>query len=407
MKNKAAYPKPLNEKKRLKALYDYDILDTISEKEYDNITKIASQICNTPVSFITFLDKDRQWFKSYAGIAMKELPREIAFCNYTILDNENVLVVPDMRIDDRYSRNPIVTGEPHAVFYAGAPLVTHDGNALGSICVLDAKENNLTDDQREALKSLAEQVMARLELRKKIKDLYNTQRLLEKANDELKEFAHIASHDMKIPLANISLMSRSFQSRYEKNLDNEAIQYISLIDRSAKELLQFIEDIFIKSTKPGADQESNLVDSYTLIHKVIDMIAPPADFEINITGNFPAVEMNKTSLQQVFQNLITNAIKYNDKKKGTINISCHSDTRFHYFNIEDNGRGIDRKDLKKIFYKKRTLKTPDRYGNLGTGIGLATVKNIIEETGGKICVASKKDTGSVFKICIPLTTATG
>ncbi len=144
------YPVPENENRRLNAVYEYAILDTICEEEYDGITKIAARICNVPASLITFLDKDRQWFKSHLGVDINETPREFSFCNYTILDPANVLIVPDLRTDSRFSENPLVTQDPHAVFYAGAPLVTPDGYALGSLCVLDGKVNHLNDDQIEA-----------------------------------------------------------------------------------------------------------------------------------------------------------------------------------------------------------------------------------------------------------------
>ena len=403
MQTKSTNPDSINEKRRLAALYDYDILDTISEKEYDSITKIAAQICNVPVSLITFLDKERQWFKSHVGIEITEMPREFAFCNHTILEPGNVLVVPDLRVDERFADNPLVKGQPHAVFYAGAALISPDGNALGSICVLDTKAGNLDDNQKDALKCLAEQVITRLELRKKIKDLNLIQQKLKTANRELKNFAHIVSHDMKTPLANISMLSRSFKTCYTNSLDENAFEFLGLIDESAKELLLFVDNILTRSTK--TDKKNNgkkKVDSYNVINSAIALIAPPADIEIKVTGKFPKVQMDKTLLQQVFQNLITNAIKYNDKEKGIINISCQSDNGFHYFNITDNGCGIDKQDLEKIFKKRQTLHKTDRYGNLGTGVGLSAIKNIIENTGGKISVTSKKNAGSVFEVCIPM-----
>lgn len=393
---------PANEKKRLKALYDYNILDTIPEKEYDGIAKIAAQICNVPVSFISFIDKNRQWYKSYFGVEMHEIPIEISLCAHAIKNPEVLIVVPDMRIDERFADNPLVKGEPHAIFYAAAPLVTPGGDALGTICVLDAKVNNLDDDQREALKCLATQVMARLELRKKVNELKKIQEQLKKTNSCLKDFASLASHDMKTPVANISLVSKSFYSRYGKQFDADAYQYFELIDRSAKELLVFIDDILAKSIMAGKNISKTPVDSYEVISKVIKLIAPPDDFEIKVTGNFPKISMDKTSLQQVFQNLITNAIKYNDKEKGIINISCSTDNSYHYFNVKDNGSGIAEEDMCRIFEKRKTLEKTDRYGNKGTGLGLATVKDLVENTGGKITVASEKYEGSVFKIAIPV-----
>ncbi len=400
MKAPKSYPVPSNEASRLKALYAYDILDTISEEEYDSITKIAAQICNVPVSLITFLDKDRQWFKSHLGTEVTGTPREMAFCNHTILNKENVLVVPDLRNDERFAENPLITGDPHVVFYAGAPLVTPSGHALGSICVLDVKANNLTNEQAEALQSLATQVMTKLELRKKMEHLKDTQQKLKKVNKKLKEFARIASHDMKTPLANICLLTRSFQNRYASVLDADAISMLSIIDGSSKELLSFIDDILLASSAID-DSFSKETDSEVLINKVIKLIGRPKDIEIKVSGKLPKVQMNQTSLQQVFQNLITNAIKYNDKPKGIIDISCHSNNHFHCFNIKDNGTGIDKEDVHTIFLKSQTLKKKDRYGNMGTGLGLATVKEIVENTGGKIIVDSVKNIGSVFKIFIP------
>ncbi|MBA4168733.1 MAG: GAF domain-containing protein, partial [Chitinophagaceae bacterium] len=127
MMNQRSYPVPTNEQKRLRALRQYQLLDTVTEEEYDRITKIAAGICNVPVSMMTLLDDERQWFKSTFGFAIRETPRELAFCNYTILDAEKVLMVEDLRSDVRFSNNPLVQQDPHVVFYAGAPLVTPQG----------------------------------------------------------------------------------------------------------------------------------------------------------------------------------------------------------------------------------------------------------------------------------------
>lgn len=399
-----SYPIPDNEPERLQALYEYEILDTLSEEEYDAITKIAAQLCNVPASLITFLDRDRQWFKSHLGVDIQQTPRAVSFCNYTIMDPGNVLVVPDMREDARFSQNPLVTGEPHAVFYAGAPLVTPDGYVLGSICLLDGKANDLTGEQRAALKGLAQQVVARLELQKKLKELSLTQEKLQKANKSLKKFAHIASHDMKTPLANILLVTRSYKKIYEAQFDEHARNHLDLIEKSTEELLSFIDDVLIQSESIG-EEPNGEVESKAVIDKVIDLIAPPGDIEIIISGEFPKVTMSSTSLQQVFQNLITNAIKYNDKEKGVITLTCERDGAFHCFSIADNGSGIEKKHLDKIFEERQTLDKTDRFGNKGTGIGLATVKDIVEAAGGQIKVTSKKNVGSVFKVLVPVPAA--
>jgi signal transduction histidine kinase len=397
------FPRPPDEERRLQSLYAYRILDTIPEKEYDSITRIAAQICKTQASLITLLDRDRQWFKSSFGFQIQETPRAISFCNYSILDPQHVLVVPDMRSDDRFSGNPLVTGEPHAVFYAGAPLITPEGAVLGTICVLDGKANDLDEDQKEALQALAMQVVTKLELHKKLYELTQLKDRLKVANNNLKNFARVASHDMKTPLANIMMMTGLYKAYEGKTNDPHPVEVIRIIDGSARELMSFIDQVLVKSENidPAGDKQET-IDSGALLEKVITFIAPPSDIRIELSGNFPEVSMDKTSLQQIFQNLITNAIKYNDKKEGRICISAVSDAKFNHFIFTDNGSGIDKADLAKIFSGKKTPDKKDRYGNTGTGLGLALLKKTIIKAGGKITVRSEPTQGSTFQVSLPL-----
>ncbi len=397
-----SYPVPVNEAGRLKALYEYDLLDSLSEKEYDFITTMASQICNTPVSLITLIDKNRQWMKSKFGFDISETPREWSFCNYTILDAGKVNVVPDMRLDDRYCNNPLVAGEPHAVFYAGAPLVTPGGFVLGSICVLDAKAKSLTAEQEDALKALATQTITTMELRKKNKHLKIAQQNLQKTNKQLKEYVKLVSHDMKTPLANISMLSRVFRNNYQHLLDEESGGCLELIEQSAGGLLGFIDDLLKKSAANGGSKKPGRVNTLKVLDNTLKLLAPPGDIEINVTGNFPTIPIDKTALQQVFQNLITNAIKYNDKPRGIINIVAGTNQECHFFQVSDNGTGIAGTDISKIFSERQTLNKTDRYGNKGTGIGLAKVKSIVEAAGGSIRVESRLKKGTHFTISLPL-----
>ena len=166
---------PANEGERIAALERYAILDSLPETEYDDLTILASQLCGTPISLISFVDSHRQWFKSHEGLEVQETPRAVSFCAHAIHGSE-VFEVPDASADARFSDNDLVTGEHHIRFYAGAPLLTDDGLCLGTLCVIDRKPHQLSVRQREALQALARQVMTQLELRRTVAKLEDTNR---------------------------------------------------------------------------------------------------------------------------------------------------------------------------------------------------------------------------------------
>lgn len=161
---------PADEAARLAALREYRILDTEPEASYDDLTLLASHICETPMALLTLVDADRQWFKSRVGVSVSETSRAISFCTHAI-QNPDLMIVPDAREDARFRDNPQVTGDPHIRFYAGAPLVTRDGHALGTLCVVDRVARTLTPEQREALDALRHQAEAQLELRRTVIEL--------------------------------------------------------------------------------------------------------------------------------------------------------------------------------------------------------------------------------------------
>ena len=154
-----------NEKQRLKVLWQYDLLDTVPEEVFDDLTELAARICEAPVAMITLVDEKRQWFKSKVGVSVNETSRDISFCSRAI-EQSDLFIIPDAAADQRFAQNPLVTSDPKIRFYAGAPLITPDGYALGTLCVIDKVPRELRPEQKQALRVLARHVMGQLELRR-------------------------------------------------------------------------------------------------------------------------------------------------------------------------------------------------------------------------------------------------
>jgi GAF domain-containing protein len=163
-------PISANEADRLRVLYQYEILDTISEQAFDELTELASNVCETPIALISLVDEHRQWFKAAVGVNVRETSRDISFCAHAILGTK-IFVVPDAARDERFADNPLVTGDPRIRFYAGAPLMAPEGVALGSLCVIDHAPRALTPKQERALEILSRQIVTQLQLRRALENL--------------------------------------------------------------------------------------------------------------------------------------------------------------------------------------------------------------------------------------------
>lgn len=183
------------ETKRLKVLWQYDVLDTVPEELFDDLTELAARICEAPIALISLVDEDRQWFKSKVGVTLNETSRDISFCAHAI-KQQDLFIIPDATKDLRFANNPLVTSDPKIRFYAGAPLIAPDGEALGSLCVIDKVPRELSSEQQQALRVLARHVMVQLELRRHAKDLAEAHKAREATKEELDK-AHAENAKLK------------------------------------------------------------------------------------------------------------------------------------------------------------------------------------------------------------------
>jgi hypothetical protein len=392
---------PTNEALRLKALKEYSILDTLPEKEYDDITQLASQICGTSISSITLLDEKRQWFKSNAGIEITEIDRALSFCSHAIMEPDQILLVTDSRLDERFYDNPMVVGSPHVVFYAGVPLVSPAGLAIGTLCVIDDKPQKLDDTQLLALKALSNQVVSLLELRKSKIMSERLTNELEIRNNELQKFATVAAHDIKSPLNNITSLTEVILHQYALELDDEAKMLIGMLNSSSQTLRELVDGILEHSKSDHLLTDNRSVFKVDkLINECIELLDNQNQY--HFIKDFPStlITGNKIALQQIFLNLIGNSIKYNNKTEVEIKISFTEEEQFYNFKIKDNGLGIEEKNQSKIFDIFEIVTNEDRFGKKGTGIGLSTVKKLVEGLGGKIQVNSLVGEGSTFGFTI-------
>ena len=390
------------DKKRIEELKSYSILDTLPDDDYDNLTMIASEICNTPISLISLLDTNRQWFKSHHGLKVSETPIEYSFCAHAVKTPDSLYVINDARENDKFADNPLVRDDPYIVFYAGVPLISRNGIPLGTLCVIDHKPRDLSESKKQALEALANQVINLLELRKTKLLLETKNHKLEEKYKSLEKFSEIAAHDLKSPLSSISSLQEILQNEIGDKLSPESKEIPGMIRTSIYRLRNLIDGLL---SNARVDKITGLKKEKFFLKEIEEEISQlyPRKEEIIFAFNWKTdqVELNKVALMQIFNNLVSNALKYNDKVLPEIEVGGRERDGYYEFYVSDNGPGINEEKQKLIFEKFYVLQNVDRFGNYGSGLGLDTVKSILDDIGGSIELDSEIGEGTIFTFYLP------
>ncbi len=391
-----------NEILRLQALQQYSILDTSCEAAFDDLTRLAAQICGTPIALISLIDESRQWFKSKVGLDRESISRDLAFCAHAILQPHETLIISDTLLDQRFATNPLVTSDPYIRFYAGAPLITPEGYALGTLCVIDHVPRQMNSEQLEALQALSRQVMAQMELKR---NLYNLERITSNEHKQIEYLISALSHDLRTPLLATrgtlyAMLGGAFGSVSDTWRD-----VLEDCRQANEDLLKFVEALLnvsrykievYKSLKCEIINWKNIFVETILRSNSIRK--QKSTIRYKIAPSLPIVYGDALEIQRVVQTILDNAVKVNNPDQEiTLEVALFGVEKVK-ISVRYNGRGIaplDKKSLFNSFIQGRGRNNIDK-------LGLYLCFQIVEAHKGTINMESTVE-DTTFWFTLPAT----
>jgi signal transduction histidine kinase len=395
-------PLPVNEIDRLAALYALNVLDSPPEKDFDDIVALAAKVCDVPMSLVSLVDADRQWFKARIGTDLTETPRDLSFCTHAIL-GKDVLVVPDATQDSRFRDNPAVGTDGGVRFYAGAPLTTTDGFALGSLCVVDSRPRRLDIEQLQALRALARQVTSQLELRRYAVALANTTARLQELERRKDDLAGLVGGELRPTLR---LMSSYLQELGRTGYHDAELA--DLVGRATAAHVRGLSDLLDHLTtmaEVGTGNDSlhmRQIDLTRLTQRAVEAVRPIAATKHiwilhHAGGPSMPIVADPVRLEQVLMHLLFAAVKYTPAG-GRVRVGTEMESgpavRLDDMDMPDGMRP----DLFPHLYygaiaNPSDLPGPDR--------GLAVAKKILDAHHATVALSDRPGDGTSLHVVFP------
>jgi signal transduction histidine kinase len=419
-------PLPADDPARLAALRALRVPDAADEAAFDDLTRLAALVCETPIAQIALVDADRQWTLSRVGPALAPVPREHAFCAHAVVDTAPLMVVPDALLDARFGSSPLVRGEPGIRFYAGAPVVLDSGHAVGTICAIDRQPRALTPAQQLALPLLSRQVARLLQLRRETLAQCPPQdapgqavgglrrRDARQAREQAparvtqhsqrqQEFIYMVSHDLREPVNTICNFAGLLGEQLEAlPASAPAHRYLGFVRDGGQRMRAMLDDLLVYVRLDAPMPAPVPVELATVLQQVVADLDGPiraarAQLQLDLHGR---VHGHPTLLRLLLQNLLSNAVKFHRPGRPP-QVRVWGEARLDglWVQVADDGIGIPASHLPKLFGWFRRHTAPQDYP--GTGIGLATCRRIVELHHGRIDVASVEGEGTTFTVALP------
>lgn len=384
---------------RLQTLYDYEILDTEFELEFDNLVKLASQICEAPISLISLVEKDRQWFKANTGLDATETSRSVSFCAHAIHQDE-IFIVEDASKDERFTNNPLVLGEPHIRFYAGMPLKAPNNQNIGTLCIIDERPRQLTDNQKFALETLSNQVMKLLEHRIKIRETEVQKKQIVQLDEQKNKVLSVILNDISTPL-NILESTLSFFSQDE--LGDEEFKYMFSDTGKAIQRTNYLLANVAHWTKIQLHEEKMEKEEVFLNQLIEDenrvFVKIAQDKGIQLENHIePSAKVltSKNTLKLILRSLLLNA--YTRQSTGVIDVKSVQDGGDCIIDMIDTGTLLDQAQTDKLLHFQEGFEEIANH----SGISLVLTQELAQQIRGKISAYPLDDQGMVFSLKIKI-----